>query len=651
MTSPEQTICDPIYGSISITKSQLSMLKSLPVARMRWIKQMGLACLVFPGANHTRYEHSLGTMFIAKKLVNTLIHKTKNNLVEKNAKAIEFAGLLHDLGHSPFSHVTEEFFRKNPTYLPRPHLEYDHEKYTELIIKKDETIKKVCKKEGINVTFLSKLAIGKSKTFLDTLLSGAIDVDKIDYVTRDSYFCGLPIGRIDLSALQEGISISNHNSGNEVITYNNRSRYVLEGILTSRFYLTTIIHVNEKNCAANQILLKGLQKAYDAVLDSAEAKDLENEVKTLILESLHFQWVDHDLVTFLQDPIQRLRFAAIEAIRGDFSSLSLEELSEIADLEHGIKKQRYYSHTLLNRMLQGKTPRLRSNIPLVRLNPSAKYNLYIIDKLFPYTNYLNYLKNAIQKLKNCRNKTIYIDISSPKNVEINAKIVLPNEEMKTLHDLSPLMRGLNSEITNRISLRVFSFKQISEISIYDIESILDNICTRARRRAVKKKRIIGSDIILVLYYCLYNAEPSDKKKFFEGDTRFQALFSHIFSRIFKNDENPYKELGELPRKYGDLSKGYNYDKFIQEAYPEFFSVKFVQDLTVLTEMGLLYTRSKPILLVSEYSYPLRNERRISNDGLIYVEEKLLKIYPFYEDIIEIIQRILQSNSSFIRLAR
>jgi len=643
----ERTICDPLYGLIQLTQSELSMLKSMTVARMRWIKQMGLACLVFPGANHTRYEHSLGTMFVAKRLVDALIRKTQNSFVEENAKAIEFAGLLHDLGHSPFSHVTEEFFRKNPNYLPTTKLSYDHEEYTETIIQNDKTINDVCKKEKIDVNFLSKLAIGKSETFLDILMSSAVDVDKIDYVSRDSYFCGLPYGRIDLSALEDGIFISEFNSGNIGITFHNKNRYVLEGILTSRFYLSTIIHINEKNCAANQILLKGIKKAYDVILEAAEPRSLEPEVKKLILESLHFQWVDHDLVTLLQDPMQRLKFAAIEAIRTGFSSLSDDTLHEIADLKTSVRAKQHFSHKLLNRVLQGKTPNLQSNIPLVKLQPSAKYDLYVVDKLFPYTNYLNYLKNHIHKLETCRNKIIYVDISSPKNVEINAKIVVPNEELKTLYDLSPLMRGLNSEINNRISLRIFSNKHIDEISIPEIESILNRICRRARKRAVKKKQYMGSDIILLVYYYLH----SEKRKFFEGDTRFQALFSYIFSQIFYKKENPYKELAELQIEYGDLSKWHNYDKFIQEAYPEFFSVNFVQDLATLTEMGLLYTRSKPILLVSEYRYPLRNERRISGDGIEYVENNLLDIYPFSNKILKIIKKCLQSKSSLIRLAK
>lgn len=608
---------------------------------------MGLACLVFPGANHTRYEHSLGTMFVAKRLVEALINKTQDSFVKTKAKTIKFAALLHDLGHSPFSHVTEEFFQKNPKYLPNSGLDYDHEKYTEEIIRNNKSIKNICRKEKINIKFLSRLAIGKSGTFLDSLLSSATDIDKIDYVTRDSYFCGLPYGRIDLSALEDGITITKKTSGNEMIAFGNKSRHVLEGLLMSRFYLATIIHVNERNCAANQILLKGIRKAYKAILDVAEPRNLGTEVKTLILESLHFQWVDHDLVTFLQDPLQRLKFAAIEAIRQKFSSLDEDTLQEIISLKSLKPAKRYYSHVLLNQVLRGKIPRLRLDIPLVTLSPSAKYGLYVLHNLSPYTNLLNDFKRSVQKLRNCKGKIIYVDISSPKTLEINAKIVMEENQIKTLYDLSSLMRSLDFETKNRIALRIFSNKQIEGVSIPELELLIEEFSGRARKKAVDKNQYLGSDLLLLVYYHLH----SEERLFFEGDTRFQALFSVLLDKIIEKSENPYRELARLPRKFGNLCKWQNYDKFIQEGYPEFFSVKFVQDLATLTEMGLLYTRSEPIGLVLEHLFPTRNERRISFHGREYVENNLLKTYLFSSKILEEIEKIEDSGSSLIRLGR
>ena len=606
---------------------------------------MGLACLVFPGANHTRYEHSLGTMLVARRLVGALVNKTQSSFVEKKAKTIKFAALLHDLGHSPFSHVTEEFFQKNPNYLPNSGLNYDHEKYTEEIIRHNKSIRKICRKERINARFLSKLAIGKSGTFLDGLLSSATDVDKIDYVTRDSYFCGLPYGRIDLSALEDGITITKGTSGNEVIAFGNECRDVLEGLLMSRFYLASIIHVNERNCAANQILLKGIRKAYDAVLDVAEPEHLGTEVKTLILESLHFLWVDHDLVTFLQDPLQRLKFAAIEAIRQKVSSLNEDTLRKISELRSPKPAKRYYSYVLLNRVLRGAIPKLRFNIPLMTLPPSAKYGLYVLYSLSPYTNHLNDFKRSVQRLRPCKGKVIYVDISSPKTLEINAKIIMEKKQIKTLYDISFLMRSLDSETRNRMALRIFSNKPIEGISIPELEELIKVFSQRARKKAVKKKQYLGSDLLLLVYYHLH----SEERLFFEGDTRFQALFSVLLDKIVGESENPYRELARLPRKFGDLRQWFNYDKFIQKAYPEFFSVKTVQDLAALTEMGLIYTRSGPILLVSEYLYPTRNERRISYYGREYVENNLLKTYPFSNKILEQIKKIKDSESTLIRL--
>lgn len=640
MSKPKQTICDPLYGMIQLTDSELSMLKTIPVTRMRWIKQMGLACLVFPGANHTRYEHSLGTMYVAKRLVDALVNKTDDSFVEKYSQTIKFAALLHDLGHSPFSHVTEEFFQKNPDYLPESGVHYDHEKYTEEIIKKSRSIKNVCRKEGINVRFLSKLAIGKTGTFLDSLMSSATDFDKIDYVTRDSYFCGLPYGRIDLSTLEDGITITRNNSNRKVIVYENASRHVLEGILMSRFYLTTIIHVDKRNCAANQLLLKSMKTAYDQILDAVEPLDIAFEVKTLLLERLHHQWVDHDLVTFLQDPLQRLKFAAVETSWKKFSSLTEDVLQKIIDLQVKKRNKRYYSHELLNKVLRGKLPRLRQDIPLVTFSPSAKYGIYVLHSLFRYTNCLNDFKKELQKFPSCKGKEIFFDIASPKNLEINVKIIGAAEELKTLYDLSPLMRSLGSETRNRISLRIFSNKTIKKIDSWELEFLIEMFSQKAREIALKNKKYLGSDLILLVYYFLYS-----DREFFKGDTRFQGFFSTVFKRILSELENPYKELARLPKKFGDLCEGPNYSIFSDEGYPEFFSVKFAQDLDALTEMGLIYTRYSPVGLISEDLFPLRKERRISRFGRKYVENNLLKTIPFSKKISKNIENVKSTRSS------
>jgi HD superfamily phosphohydrolase len=663
MSEFKASVRDPLYGLVQLTEVELAVLKTLPVSRMRWIKQMGLACLVFAGANHTRYEHSVGTMYVADRLVEALARKTGNDFLQKNKQGIRLAALLHDLGHSPFSHVTEEFFKRNPDCLPTIEKTYEHEIYTQRIIRKSEEIRKICNRSGIDYKFVSYLAIGKSKTFLDALLSSSVDVDKIDYVARDSYFCGLPYGSIDLSALEEGITLAENSSGNKVLAFEGKSKSAVEELLMSRFYLISSIHIDKKNCAAIQLLLRAIRAAYDAVFLVFGEKAQKDNIKKLILECLHFQWVDHDLITFLQDPFQKLRSAAIEATMGGSFSLhkdSLEEIITVASTRTRKQGKKYFSHILLNRVLQGNTPDFGQSYPFVSLSPSARYGLYVLKTVSPHTSLLNDFKSFLQRRKAFKGGMIFLDIIMPKDLEMNTKIVTEDGDVSYLFDLSPLMRTLVTETITRLTLSISSHQKLDAASSELIEKYIDIFSSVARTRSIEEERFIGSDLILMLFYYLHKEGLSfdfapflRERLFFEGDTRFQALFSVIFDGLCHKSLYPYKELIGLPERFKDLCDPHaseeDYEDFRVKGYPDFFSVKFSQDLDLLTEVGMIYTRSSPVKTRIDGQYPKRYERRISRRGREYVEKSLLGYYPLSKSVRKITRRLSRANSCLVKL--
>lgn len=663
MSEFKASVRDPLYGLVQLTEVELSILKTLPVTRMRWIKQMGLACLVFAGANHTRYEHSVGTMYVANKLVDALARKTENDFLKKNKQGIRLAALLHDLGHSPFSHVTEEFFKRNPDCLPTTEEVYEHETYTQNIIRKSEEIRTICRRSGIDYKFVSNLATGKSNTFLDPLLSGSVDIDKIDYVARDSYFCGLPYGSIDLSALEEGITLSENSSGDEVVAFEGSSRSAVEELLMSRFYLTSSIHIDQRNCDAIQLLLRAMRAAYDAVLFVFENKAQKDDIKKLILDRLHFQWVDHDLITFLQDPFQKLRYAAIEAIREASFSLrksSLEGIITVASTQTRRQGKRYFSHILLNRVLQGKTPDFRQCYPFVSLSPSARYGLFVLKTVSPHTSLLNDFKSFLQRRKVFSGAMLFLDIVVPKDLEMNTKIVEENGNVAYLFDLSPLMRSLVSETITRLTLSISSYRKLDAVSSEPLEKYIDLFSMVARTKSIKEGHFIGSDLILMVFYYLYQEGLSfefdpflRERLFFEGDTRFQALFSVLFDRLCPKSQYPYRELIGITEHFKDLrnprATEEDYEDFREKGYPDFFSVKFSQDLDLLTEVGMIYTRSSPVKTKIDGQYPKRYERRISSRGREYVKQNLLRYYPFSESLRKSIRRLRRAHSCLVKL--
>ena len=334
---------------------------------------MGLACLVFPGANHTRFEHSLGVMHVADVLGRNLLEASDDGLDENRIQEIRLAALLHDVGHTPFSHVVEEFFKRYPKYVPKAE-RYDHEQYAIKIIN-DSKIKETCEDVSIDLSFVSKLAVGKSGTYLDPLISSCLDADKIDYIIRDSYYCGLPYGNVDLFSLSEGIRLTELDQDDKCISFDESSRDAAEGLLTSRFYLMTTVHLHERNCAANLLLFKAIAEAYDYILQLTADSDQES-VLGFLARDMHFTWVDHDLITFLKDPLEPLRLSALRSVKGSDKSITsvLESLSNKMSQE----RKECRSSLLLDRVLTSRVPAASLSYPLTYFSPAARYGLYLV---------------------------------------------------------------------------------------------------------------------------------------------------------------------------------------------------------------------------------------------------------------------------------
>jgi len=182
-----KTLKDPIHGNIHFPDDEIGILDSKEFQRLRNIKQLGLSYLVYPSATHTRFEHSVGAYFLAGKLAENI------GFSKDDSQLIRLSALLHDIGHGPFSHSSEH------AILTRFDSKYSHEKNTADILKKSAVAGHL-KKIGFSSTEISKVAVeGKSK-FSD-IISGEIDVDRMDYLVRDSYYTGAAYGVIDLDRL------------------------------------------------------------------------------------------------------------------------------------------------------------------------------------------------------------------------------------------------------------------------------------------------------------------------------------------------------------------------------------------------------------------------------------------------------------------
>lgn len=171
-------IRDPVHGYVKLEGLAFDLMSTPQMQRLRWIKQLGLASLVYPGANHTRFEHSLGVYHLAGALADHL------GLEEEDKLKVGATALLHDVGHGPLSHATEAalalYHRK------------EHESIIDLM-KKGE-LRDVLNSHGLHPSEIQSLVNGNK---LGQIVSGEIDVDRMDYLIRDAHYTGVAYGVID----------------------------------------------------------------------------------------------------------------------------------------------------------------------------------------------------------------------------------------------------------------------------------------------------------------------------------------------------------------------------------------------------------------------------------------------------------------------
>ena len=175
-------IKDPVHGYIEVEEYALRLLDSPVLQRLRYIRQLGFSYLVYPGANHTRFEHSLGTMFLAD------VACRRFQLPEDERTLVVAAALLHDIGHGPFSHASEPLMEQ---YLHRTHDEIGP------VI--DTGTRDLLGGAGIDPNELCAVVQGKHP--LSGIIHGDFDVDRMDYLLRDAYYTGAPYGTVDAQRL------------------------------------------------------------------------------------------------------------------------------------------------------------------------------------------------------------------------------------------------------------------------------------------------------------------------------------------------------------------------------------------------------------------------------------------------------------------
>jgi HD superfamily phosphohydrolase len=245
ITEKHKIINDPVYGFITMPTGKNHLLVKHPwFQRLRHIRQLGLAFLVYPGAIHTRFQHGLGAHYLTTLAIDVL-KSTGLEITKEESSAVCAAILLHDIGHGPFSHALEHTFTNN----------IKHETISELFM------------EGLNKEFDGHLDLtieifknNYNKKFLHQLVSSQLDMDRLDYLKRDSFFTGVSEGVIGSDRIIKMLNVVNDN-----LVVDEKGIYSIEKFLIARRLMYWQVYFHKTVLAAEQMLVNILQKARELI--------------------------------------------------------------------------------------------------------------------------------------------------------------------------------------------------------------------------------------------------------------------------------------------------------------------------------------------------------------------------------------------------
>ena len=247
MINKRKIINDPVYGFINITSELIYDLIEHPYyQRLRRIKQLGLAELVYPGALHTRFHHALGAMYLMNEALATLKHK--GHLISDNeCEAAQIAILLHDVGHGPFSHVLE---RQILNQVP-------HEQISLLIMEE------LNRQFGGRLTLAIKMFVGDyDRPFFNQLISSQLDVDRMDYLNRDSFFTGVREGNIGAERILKMLDVVDNQ-----LVVEQKGIYSVENFLTARRLMYWQVYLH-KTSICGEVMLSQIVRRARALIQS-----------------------------------------------------------------------------------------------------------------------------------------------------------------------------------------------------------------------------------------------------------------------------------------------------------------------------------------------------------------------------------------------
>ncbi|MDG6242852.1 MAG: HD domain-containing protein [Methanolobus sp.] len=532
-------IHDPVHKTIILDEFEQMVLNTRHVQRLRNIQQLALVDHVYPGAKHTRFEHSIGTMHMASVIGRSL------SLDVDDIRKVRLAGLLHDVGHSAFSHAVENVLKRNPSLQPDVMGKkfIRHEAFSKDIISRifpqDNYIARYVEAEFATDPFdffdeISRIATGDtssiSKPYLAQLIAGDVDADRIDFLLRDSYHTGVSFGLIDVDQIIGSLIIKDDNvvlGSCDGSTYgDDMALTAAESLLISRaHHYTAIIH-NPRTQAARVMLLHSLEDALECFRNVFGQDAAKDEILRFFTE-----YNDYDLLNF---------------IRSNASDSSIVLLDDLRD-------GRLY-------------------VPIARLSqkilrPSTRMALSTIARHGLATKRLE--ARIARELGD-----VLVDLTVASGVPKSMRIVMDDKD-GFFYDESALANGLVRAISRQLSLTAFSHPDIvtegdSSAVLMELGRVVDDLSPRLLK-FTREDQYLPIEGIILLFYTVHSIFTVEKQGFI-SIPRLRHI-TWLYRTI--------RELSTFPR----LRNLFDYSFHERYGFP--YSEKVFEDIQVLVAMGIV----------------------------------------------------------------
>ncbi len=306
----QKAIQDPVHGAILLEPWELDIISTYEMLRLQYVRQLGPAHLVYPGATHTRFEHCIGTNFLAQKSIRVVNYcddldtahfvPLSRLLDDYHQKLFRAAALLHDIGHSPFSHTLEYALE---SWMRLDHLDLGeylimHSSITDVLMQND-----IDPSDVVNI--LQRRAKDPINSLLSEFLDHPLDIDKTDYLIRDAHFSGVQLGVFPAERVMLTNRVVKNRDGKYIRAFMLKAIHSLEALILSRNWMFSDLYLHHAVKLAEALISKA---TYFRMREDALSRNECIGMFTRLTDGDLFRWLENSEIGFVRDYVSMIRY-------------------------------------------------------------------------------------------------------------------------------------------------------------------------------------------------------------------------------------------------------------------------------------------------------------------------------------------------------